>query len=109
MKTILRLMGCGTAGGALMALAIAAGDALLPGAYGFGYRSVVIAAVTGALLQLFALGLALFCYWLATKSRGAGLRRRALALAIWCGSAGFSCGIGGLVIWACAGRPVPSV
>ena len=107
MQAVLRLMGSGFLGGVLTALVIALGDLLVPRPYGFGYRSGIIGVMTGALLQLFALGLALACYRLAAQNRSAGLRRRALAVAIWCGTAGFASGFGSLAIWALAGRPLP--
>lgn len=99
MREILRLMLKGLVAG-LMAAGLIAGAARIANGHEWGVATLAVGALTGALVLLMALGMSGLSYYLAVRQRSAGLRRRLLASAIFCGAAGMSCGMTAVFLWA---------
>jgi hypothetical protein len=85
--------------------AMAVTDALIHRGHLFGLQTGIIGVTAGGGALGLALLMSLASYHLASRNRGAVLRRRLLAGAIWAGAAGMACGLGAITVWLAAGRP----
>lgn len=102
---MMRAIWMGALGGLGITLCLAVGEALLAGGQLFGLRTGIVGVAAGGIMLAVAFLMSLTSYWLASRNRAPGLRRRLLQAAIYTGAAGMTCGFSAATLWLIAGRP----
>lgn len=96
----------GALAGLGLAAMVAVGESVVFRGYLFGLQTVIIGGLAGGIMLVIALLMSLVSYSLATRGKAVLLQRRLLLAAVWTGTAGMSCGLSAVTVWAVAGSPV---